>query len=75
MLSLNNPKETNNIPSISNSESSLFSIVSNSNRQRPLSKAELVERYKHIIIRSVEFIFASSMSNNINKLLFFYFII
>lgn len=67
MLSLNNPKETNNIPSISNSESSLFSIVSNSNRQKSLSKTELIERYKNIIIRSVEFIFASSMSNNIHK--------
>lgn len=67
MLSLNNPKETNNIPSISNSESSLFSIVSNSNRQKSLSKGELIERYKNIIIRSVEFIFASSMSNNVYK--------
>jgi hypothetical protein len=67
VLSLNNPKETNDIQSISNSESSLFSIVSNSNRQKSLSKAELIDRYKNIIIRSVEFIFASSMSNNVNK--------
>jgi len=67
VLSLNNPKETNNVSSMSNSESSLFSIVSNSFRQRSLSKAELVERYKNIIIRSVEFIFASSKSNNVHK--------
>ncbi|XP_060836143.1 lysosomal-trafficking regulator isoform X2 [Rhopalosiphum padi] len=60
VLSLNNPKETNDIQSISNSESSLFSIVSNSNRQKSLSKAELIDRYKNIIIRSVEFIFASN---------------
>lgn len=52
---------------MSNSESSLFSVLSNSNRQRSLSKAELVERYKNIIIRSVEFIFASSKLNNIHK--------
>lgn len=68
VLSLNHIKETNNDPCISNSESSLFSVSSNYNRQKPLSKTELVERYKHIIIRSVEFIFALSMSNNVNKL-------
>jgi len=64
VLSLNHIKEINNEPSMSNSESSLFSVSSNYSRQKPLSKTELVERYKHIIIRSVEFIFALSMSNN-----------
>lgn len=60
VLSLNNLKETNNEPYMSNSESSLFSVASNYNRHKPLSKTELVDRYKHIIIRSVEFIFALS---------------
>lgn len=63
VLSLNNLKDTNVEPSISNSESSLFSSASNYNRQKHLSKTELVERYKNIILRSVEFIFALSMSN------------
>lgn len=66
VLSLNNLKDTNNEPSISNSESSLFSSASNYNRQKHLSKAELVERYKHIILRSAEFIFAPSISSNVN---------
>ena len=64
---MNNSKETNNVTSMSNSESSLFSIVSNTNRQKSLSKSELVERYKNVIIRSVEFIFALSKSNNVHK--------
>lgn len=74
MLSLNNLKEANNEPCVSNSESSLFSASSSYNRQKPLSKTELVEKYKHIILRSVEFIFAHSMSNNTNikKLQFFF---
>lgn len=61
MLSLNHLKETNYEPNMSNSESSLFSLASNTNRQKTLSKTELVERYKNIIIRSVEFIFALSI--------------
>jgi len=67
VLSLNNLKETNNEPCISSSESSLFSVASNSNRQKPLSKTELVEKYKHIILRSVEFIFAPSMLKNLKN--------
>jgi hypothetical protein len=66
VLSLNSIKDTYNDPYMTNSESSLFSMASNYNRQKPLSKTELIERYKHIINRSVEFIFALSMSNNIN---------
>lgn len=58
---MNHTKEINNEPCMSNSKSSLFSISSNNSRQKSLSKTELVERYKHIIIRSVEFIFALSM--------------
>ncbi|VVC33396.1 Hypothetical protein CINCED_3A019913 [Cinara cedri] len=58
VLSLNHIKDTNNETYMSNSESSIFSVVSGFNRQKPLSKTELIERYKHIIIRSVEFIFA-----------------
>lgn len=50
---------------MSNSETSIFSVVSSHNRQKSLSKTELVERYKHIILRSVEFIFALGMSNNV----------
>lgn len=69
MLSLNSIKDSYNEPCMTNSESSLFSMASNYNRQKPLSKTELIERYKHIIIRSVEFIFALSMSNCINILL------
>lgn len=61
VLSLNHTKETNNETFMSNSESSLFSVASNYNRQKPLSKTELVERYKHVISRSVEFIFSLSM--------------
>lgn len=75
VLSLNNLKEASNEPCVSNSESSLFSASSNYNRQKPLSKTELIEKYKHIILRSVEFIFTLSMSNNTNiKKLQFHFI-
>lgn len=58
-------KDTNNETYMSNSETSIFSVVSSYNHQKSLSKTELVERYKHIIIRSVEFIFALGMSNNV----------
>lgn len=70
VLSLNS-RDTYNEPSMTNSESSLFSMASNYNRQKSLSKTELVERYKNIIIRSVEFIFALSMSYCIHILVIY----
>lgn len=70
MLSLNSIKDTYNDPYMTNSESSLFSMTSNYNRQKPISKTELIERYKHIICRSIEFIFALSMSSCIDIIIY-----
>ncbi|XP_050540589.1 lysosomal-trafficking regulator isoform X2 [Daktulosphaira vitifoliae] len=61
VLSLNQSKDTNEYTSISTSESSLFSVASSFYRQKILSRAELIERYKNIINRSVEFIFAPNV--------------
>lgn len=60
VLSLNQSKDTYGEMSMSTSESSLFSVASSFYRQKVLTRGELVERYKNIINRSVEFIFAPS---------------